>query len=179
MQKILAFGPHTKMHLSQKTAKCKNAGYVGHKLQPRLETVIGERSSRRKRLSSEPFLAEFELAQRPTKLLLTLGTCHYDELLTLVRNVQPCSTLLSLHIEQAMSLIQSPHFRIRSTSLKFLLSAYPCRTGSQRVMPWDQEAVGNSASNSLQPPPQFNLRPFTPSATSPFASLFLLSSTAT
>ena len=47
--------------------------------------MIGERSSRRKRLSrAEPFLAEFELAQRPTKLLLTLGTRHYDEQKTLL-----------------------------------------------------------------------------------------------
>ena len=43
--------------------------------------MIGERSSRRKRLSrAEPFLAEFELVQRPTKSLLTLGTHHYDDL---------------------------------------------------------------------------------------------------
>ena len=46
-----------------------------------VETVIGEQSSRRKRLSrAEPFLAEFELAQRPMKLLLTLGTRHYNNL---------------------------------------------------------------------------------------------------
>jgi hypothetical protein len=45
--------------------------------------MIGEQSSKEEgSMEAEPFweeLRSFELAQRPTKYLLTLGTCYYDE----------------------------------------------------------------------------------------------------
>ena len=55
--------------------------------------MIGERSRRKRLSSAEPFLAEFELAQRPTKSLLTR---HYDELymvITRLRTMAPLRVL--------------------------------------------------------------------------------------
>jgi hypothetical protein len=49
--------------------------------------MVDERGSREKASAElSLFWRSFELAQRPTKCLLTLGTHHYDELLQILEN---------------------------------------------------------------------------------------------